>query len=261
MPNYDEADEQQEVAEFAATAKHDAAVSFEIDEAREPTDPMKHVRRGQLADARNMELLASWNLKRIRQGLGLSQQQVADKLAEDPSRVRLSQSQLAKMERGDRPWRVNEMWDIADALGVEIWEFFGAQMGSDSGELYVLAARLQYQASWEKASRLEDDYKEAVKEGMEAGRKLVDVAAYFGIKDETAMRVLAGQAERLEEVEFVVRELEGVPSFTREQLEERDRKHEAKQARHAAWAEKEWQRLAQELGERRKADETETESE
>lgn len=250
MPNYDAQSDEQEADEIAEGSKHSEAISYEMDERLEPTDPVKNATRGQLGDVADMERLASFNLRRIRQALGLSQQQVADRLAENPNRIRLSQSQLAKMERGERPWRLNEMYDIAEALGIDYMEFFSGQMRTDSPELHVLAARLKYQARWEAVERLEEDYKKVVREALEAGRNLVHTAAYYGIKDETAMHVLAGQASRNDEVEYNVKEFQSdVPLISREELAERRRKHEEDSARHKAWAEGEWQRLTREIDE------------
>jgi len=255
MTNYDAQSDEREPDELAEHARHTAAVDYEVDERLEPTDPAVNATRGQLGDARNMELLASFNLRRIRQALGLSQQQVADKLAEKPDRVRLSQSQLAKMERGERPWRLNEMYDIANALGIHYVEFFHSQMRDDSAELQVLAARLKHQALWEAAERVEEDYKKAVRAALEAGRKLVHTAAYFGIKDENAMNVLASEASRAEEVEYIVEEINDPnPRISIEESRERGRKFEESQARHRALAEEEWERLVREVEELKKQD-------
>ncbi|MFJ8027419.1 helix-turn-helix domain-containing protein [Streptomyces sp. NPDC096311] len=260
MPNYDAQSDEKEADEFAEYAKHTEAVSHEVDEHLEPTDPIKNATRGQLGDAGDMERLASFNLRRIRQALGLSQQQVADKLAERPDRVRLSQSQLAKMERGERPWRVNELWDIADALGIQYMEFFSGQMREDSPELQVLAARLKYQAAWEEAGRVEEDYKKAVRKALEAGRKLVHTAAHFGVKDDHAMHILAAQASRAEEVEYTVKDINSDrPLISREELKERHKQMAEETARHEAWAEEEWKRLTLEIEElKKKQDEDES---
>ncbi len=259
MTNYDAQSDEKEAEEFAEYEKHREAISYEVDERLEPSDPIKDATRGQLGDAADMERLASFNLRRVRQGLGLSQQQVADKLTEHPGRVRLSQSQLAKMERGDRPWRVNELWDIAAALGIDYMEFFSSQMRDDSAELHVLAARLKYQAAWEEAERVSEDYRKAVRNALEASRKLVHTAAYYGVKDDHAMHVLADQASRVEEVDYTVEDINSdVPLISREELAERHKKMAEETARHKAWAEEEWERLAREIGERKKQDEGES---
>jgi transcriptional regulator with XRE-family HTH domain len=256
MPNYDAESDENEAREYAEYAKHSEAVSYEVDEALEPSDPIKDATRGQLGDAGDMERLASFNLRRIRQALGLSQQQVADKLAEKSGRVRLSQSQLAKMERGERPWRVNELWDIADALGIQYMEFFSGQLREDSAALHVLAARLKWQAAWEEAAQIEADYKKAVRKALEAGRKLVHTAAYYGVKDDHAMHVLAAQASRADEVEGTVEEINSDgPMISREELDDRHKQFEEERARNKAWAEEEWKRLTSKIEEQKKQDE------
>lgn len=245
MPNYDA-----ESDAAAEQARHEAAVDFEVDHERDPVDPVENATRGPgVGDAGSMELLASYNLRRIRLAMGLSQQQIADKLAQKSDRVRLSQSQLAKMERGERPWRLNELYEIADALGIDHMEFFsGGHRSSDTKDLLVLAERLRYQAMWEAASTIEEDYKAAVRKALEAGQKLVDTAVYLGVKDPMAMHILEGRASRVEEVDVIVEELDTPPGqfparVSREELEERMRKSEEANERNRAWAEEEWKRL------------------
>lgn len=260
MTNYDaESDEvraaHREAAErSAAKVRHAAAVDFGIDEGLDPTDPYENAVFGQLGDDVDSETLASWNLRRIRQVLGLSQQQVSDKLAAGSGPTRLSQSQLAKIERGERPWRLNEMFDLAEALGIDYFEFFGDQRATDERSLQVLAARLRYQASIEAADRAEEAYKEVLQKQFKAGLKLVHTSAYLGVKDETALRVLAGQADIAEEVQEALQEI-GVPApevYTLPHVQARlaakpDYEKREKAARE--WAEKEWERLAAEAKE------------
>ncbi|MGW3699158.1 helix-turn-helix domain-containing protein, partial [Streptomyces sp. NPDC005056] len=194
---------------------------------------------------------SSWNLRRIRQALGLSQQQVCDKLAELPGRSRLSQSQLAKIERGERPWCVNEMFDLAEALGIQYFEFFTGQPGTDDRSMQVLSARLRYQRATDASRKAEEAYKETLKDEFKAALKLVHTSTHLGVKDETALSYLAGQAEIAEEVEESLQEI-GLPVpevYELPQVQARlaalpDAERRQKEAR--AWAEKEWERLAAE---------------
>ncbi|MEV6546392.1 helix-turn-helix transcriptional regulator [Streptomyces sp. NPDC051665] len=249
MTNYDAESDEQDQAEGAAQhARQNAAVDFDVDERLKPTDPAENATRGQIGEHVDQETLACWNLRRIRQALGLSQQQVSDKLAELGG-SRLSQSQLAKMERGERPMRVNEMFDLGAALGIHYFEFFAGQMRSDDRDLQLLAARLHYQRAVEKSERAEEAYKETVKDALRAGQKLIHTSAYLGIKDETAMVLLTDQTDRLAQVDQVMLELES-PTYgevsklphvqaklaARPAQEERYRKKRA-------WAEEEWARL------------------
>lgn len=260
MTNYDaESDEvraaHREAAErFAAKVRHEAAVDFGVDEGLDPTDPYEDAVVGQLGDDVDSETLASWNLRRIRTVLGLSQQQVSDKLAAGSGSTRLSQSQLAKIERGERPWRLNEMFDLAAALGIDYFEFFAAQMGTDERSLQVLAARLRYQAAVEATERAEEAYKEVLKKEFKAGLKLVHTSAYLGVKDETALRVLAGQAGIAEEVGEALQEIGLPPSEVYELLHVQARladkpEYEKREKAAREWAEKEWGRLAAEVKE------------
>lgn len=261
MPNYDaesdevKADIEESAQSYADKVRRTAAVDFGIDEDLDPTDPYENAVVGQLGDDVDSETLASWNLRRIRQALGLSQQQVCDKLAELPGRSRLSQSQLAKIERGERPWRVNEMFDLAEALGINQFEFFTGQLGTDDRSMQVLAARLRYQRADDVSRKAEDAYKAALKDEFKAGLKLVHTSAYLGVKDDTALRILAGWAEIAEEVEQGVQELTADSSSEllelphvqerRAALPEHARRAEAARE----WAEKEWERLAAETRE------------
>lgn len=264
MTNYDAGSAfEQAVADSAEEARRAAAVDFGIDERLEPTDIVKDATRGQLGDHVDQETLASWNLRRIRQALGLSQQQVSDKLAElGLGRSRLSQSQLAKMERGERPFRVNEMYDLAEALGIDPFEFFAGQMWDDDRELRLLAARLGYQRAVDEVEQAEEVYKEAVRRALHAGRKLVNVSAYVGIKDATAMGILAAQAPLANEIEEAALEIE-TPDDERWHLPHVQAKLAAKPAyeerlrKNAEWAEEQWARRAKQAEEQRKADEGE----
>lgn len=135
------------------------------------------------------ESLASYNLKQIRKTLGMSQQQIADRIAQ-VSDVKLSQTQIAKIERGERPWRVNEMFAIAEALGVDYHELFTGQPASNDPQMLVLAARLKLQ----RAEALEDDarelWRDAAYRRFECEEELVRMAAAHGIEEPTVFKVL-----------------------------------------------------------------------
>ncbi|MFD3656996.1 helix-turn-helix domain-containing protein [Streptomyces sp. NPDC058620] len=258
MTNYDAGSEEVEARHQAAAertssaVRRSAAVENAVDEVLDPKDPYENAVTGQLGDDVDSETLASWNLRRIRQVLKLSQQQVCDKLAELPGRSRLSQSQLAKIERGERPWRVNEMFDLAEALGVEYFDFFSDQMGTDERSMKVLAARLRYQRAIHAADEAERLFQEALKEQFDAGLKLVHTSAYLGVKDGTALSVLAGQAEIADEVAETLQEI-GMPAAEALALPHVQAKranvpyYDRRQKMAAEWAEEEWERLAAEV--------------
>lgn len=261
MPNYDaESDEvKSDIRESAEqqveAARKDAAVGFAVDEAFKPTDPYEDAVTGQLGDDVDTETLASWNLRRIRQVLGLSQQQVSDKLAEIPGGSRLSQSQLAKIERGERPWRVNEMFDLAEALGLDAFDFLSGQMGTDDGSLAVLAARLRYQRAAHAAYKAGETYRELLEVEHRAALKLLHTSTYQGIKDETALRWLEGQAavaedvgETLVQLGMTAAEVAAEPAAQPPVLSAAD-SVDARREALRAWAEREWERVAAEAKE------------
>ena len=97
------------------------------------------------------ESVASLNLKRIRRALGVSQQQIAAKLAKSVGPVRLAQTQIAKIERGERPWRLNEVVAIASVLGVSIEDLLSHKGVEDDLDVRLMAARLDFRRSIEVA--------------------------------------------------------------------------------------------------------------
>ncbi|MEU3667577.1 helix-turn-helix transcriptional regulator [Streptomyces virginiae] len=194
MTNYDAED--QGVQEIRRREEEVASWVDDRDDADTPVDdaPMAFV---------DSESLASHNLKIIRRHLGVSQQQIAERLPEvSNGSVRLAQTQIAKIERGERPWRVNEMFAIAAALGVSWSELF--QGGVTEGEteeerarLLMLGARLKYQqaqAAVEEARRV---LEVAVAEAARAGRAMVRTSVELEIADPTVLHFLSmGHASR-----------------------------------------------------------------
>lgn len=127
------------------------------------------------------ESIASFNLKRIRTALGLSQQQIADRItAARPSGAKMSQTQIAKIERGERPWRVNEMMMIADVLGVHWDEFFHIVPGEDYTRLDIEAARLRYEQAKALADEAREAWREAASKMYEVEEEFVRLAARSG---------------------------------------------------------------------------------
>ncbi|MFD6474419.1 helix-turn-helix domain-containing protein [Streptomyces anulatus] len=182
-------------------------------------------------DGLDSESLASFNLRRIRKELGFSQQQIADHLKEKmPEGVRLSQTQIAKIERGERPWRVNEMMAIADALAIRWDEFFRVVPGEDYRQLELEAARLRR----ERARTLEQDARElwrrAARDEYEADEYFLRVAAKYGIEDPYVMVALEN---RYYHQDYVKDSLEG-PDLDFPALEER--RKEALEYAQREWA-------------------------
>jgi transcriptional regulator with XRE-family HTH domain len=86
------------------------------------------------------ELRIGRNLRRIRESLDLSQQDVAERLTKLGHRFH--QTQVAKIERGERAVRVNEWIAIAEALGVMPMALMAGGLGTDDA---VFEARLQFE--------------------------------------------------------------------------------------------------------------------
>lgn len=140
------------------------------------------------------ETLASFNLKQIRSALGISQQQIADKLSEDRAAghhdVKLSQTQIAKIERGERPWRLNELIAIAAALGVEMEEFFKAQSAANDALMLVRTAKLKYQRAEARVEDAREALRLALRASYEAENELIKAAARHQVWDEKVLTLL-----------------------------------------------------------------------
>lgn len=138
------------------------------------------------------EALASWNLKRIRTALGISQQQIADELAKDsPLGIRLSQSQIAKIERRERPWRVNELFAIAHVLNCRFDDFFQAQGVGEDSDMTMLVERIKYQSAEERAGIARFQWLRLARSAQEAANHYFEVAAKNGFKDPDVLRIKA----------------------------------------------------------------------
>ncbi|MCF0087136.1 hypothetical protein B0E37_02196 [Streptomyces sp. MH192] len=86
------------------------------------------------------ELRIGRNLRRIRESLELSQQDIAERLTKLGHRFH--QTQVAKIERGERAVRVNEWIAISEALGVMPLALMAGGLGTDDA---VFQARLQFE--------------------------------------------------------------------------------------------------------------------
>lgn len=88
------------------------------------------------------ELRIGRNMRRIRESLDLSQADLADRLSKLGQRFH--QTQVAKIERGERAVRVNEWIAISEALGVMPMALMAGGLGTDDA---VFEARLQFERS------------------------------------------------------------------------------------------------------------------
>lgn len=184
MPDYDER------ARDAVERRADAtALDVRATALTEEEGPLEHP-----FEWVDSESLASHNLKIIRNQLGISQQQIAERLAQvQGGHVRLAQTQIAKIERGERPWRVNEMFAIAEALGVDWIELFRGgpkDPDVDDSHLLMLGARNKYTQAQKRASEAKDEWVEAETEELKVGMEMARTAARLGIEDPTVLRFL-----------------------------------------------------------------------
>jgi len=183
------------------------------------------------------ESLASFNLRQIRKELGFSQQQIADRVNSDPrAGVKLSQTVIAKIERGERPWRVNEMSAIAAALGIHWGEFFRVRPEDDHSLLDVEAARLRYEQAGSLEEEAREAWREAARKQYEAQEEFLRLAARHGVYDwkvELALemrRAHQGYVKKVENEEIKI-DWEGF---------------EERKSERANFAKQEWERLVAE---------------
>lgn len=179
MTNYDDLSGEERVlaADAEATAVQEVA-------ADPPTDNDDALSSDHVMDWADPESLASWNLKRIRKAMGVSQQQISERLAQIPGGVRLAQTQIAKIERGERPWRMNELFAISGALNIDWREFFDARGASEDKKLVLLAARLKYQEAEQGEDAARMAWHRAAKHKAEIGLEMCRTAAKLGVWDD-----------------------------------------------------------------------------
>ncbi|MEU6702568.1 helix-turn-helix transcriptional regulator [Streptomyces wuyuanensis] len=182
MTNYDGEDRR-----VLSHTEMDARAGAEVDEEHkdQPESPRRYV---------DSESLASHNLKVIRKRLGVSQQQIAERLPHVfGGLVRLAQTQIAKIERGERPWRVNEMFAIAEALDISWHELFRGgplEEGENDDHLLMLGARIKYQQAQRKTEEAKEAWEKAAREELEAGMEMARTAAELEIVDTEVMQFL-----------------------------------------------------------------------
>lgn len=196
----------------------------------------KHGPMDDALEGLDSESLASYNLRRIRKELGVSQQQIADRIAAArPGGAKLSQTQIAKIERGERPWRLNELSMIAAALGVGWEEFFSIRPGEDYARLDIEAARLRYEQAKALSEEARQAWRDAARREYEAEEEFLRLAARSGYKHPDA--VFALQMRWLHQ--DYVKDVEERTGVDVDQVGRR-----AQEA--AEFAEREWERLVTE---------------
>lgn len=140
------------------------------------------------------------NLRRIREGLKLTQGDIASRLKAQG--LRFHQSQVAKIERGERPLRVNEWIAIAEALGVSSEALMAGGPETDDD---LFEAKLMY----ERCRQIVDDagvrlheagsfYEQALLQFYDVRERYREVAIEHGVEpDEPKFLLVHEAAERL----------------------------------------------------------------
>ncbi|MDX2948174.1 helix-turn-helix domain-containing protein [Streptomyces caniscabiei] len=110
------------------------------------------------------ERIIGREMRRLRERLGITQQDIAARMIKDG--FRFHQTQIAKMERGERPIRVNEWLSIAAALGTTPQEMLASALAAnaeDSHQDQLTLADLQEQKGEveERMLRLREEVQQA----------------------------------------------------------------------------------------------------
>ncbi|WP_175548653.1 helix-turn-helix domain-containing protein [Mangrovactinospora gilvigrisea] len=124
------------------------------------------------------EALVAYNLRQIRKARRVSQ----DDLAELMTRrgFKMHQTQIAKMERGARPIRLDEAISLAACLGVPAEPFMSQPVGDESDpDFEFMQARFDVQVArreWEAAAEAEEEtrnrYNQAIDRIYEVSQRL-----------------------------------------------------------------------------------------
>lgn len=234
MSNYDAESMERRLAAEAEETGAELAGEARLDDLIERPPPEE----SSILEGVDSETRASWNLKRIRQLIGMSQQQLADKLAEGG--VRMSQSQIAKIERGERPWRLNEFMAIEEALGVTPFSLFQGEYYKDDPSLSIVAAELRLGVCYEDENRVKEKWLDVARKRYEAEEVLLKVCADQGVRNATAMNVLRNRHSQDEYVQRVVEEMEEGFNINLERAAEYKKKSEEQRKVAQQYAEEQW---------------------
>lgn len=177
-------------------------LSFNLMETEDPLAPLK-----------NAERTIGRNMRRIREALNLTQQEVADRMVKNG--LRFHQTQIAKMERGERPIRVNEWIAIAEALGVTTEALM--QHGPNTDDR-LFEAKLVYERMriivdnlGQQLHEIGVEYEQALKDFIMAREYYLDMAKEFGVEPEEPNNYLVHEAaEKLKKMESTGEYFEGV---------------------------------------------------
>jgi transcriptional regulator with XRE-family HTH domain len=166
-----------------------------------------------LAPLNDTERTIGRNMRRIREKLELTQQEVAERMLK--SGFRFHQTQIAKMERGERPIRVNEWIAIARALGVSIDALTARGPATDDRlfEAKLIYERMRIMAD-DLGRQLHEvgvQYEQVMTEFLLARQYYYETAVEFGVEPEDPHYMLVHEtAEKLKRMESTGEYFEGV---------------------------------------------------
>ena len=166
-----------------------------------------------LAPLNDAERLIGRNMRRIREQLNLTQQEIAERMVKDG--FRFHQTQLAKMERGERPIRVNEWYAIARALGVTSDALMERGPNTDDrlfeAKLIYERMRIVVDDLGKRLHEIGLEYEHALQNFILAREHYHETAADFGVEpDEPQALLVHEMAEKLKKMEAAGEYFEGV---------------------------------------------------
>jgi len=186
-------------------------LSFNLMETDDPQTP------------RDPERVIGREMRRIRERLGLTQLEVAERMLNNG--FRFHQTQIAKMERGERPIRVNEWIAIATALGTTPQDMLASAIGAHIGESpqkRLSRAELEWQRdAMHQRLRAAEDSLSRAREHHAATRAARDAAE--AAAREAEMRLVEAQARASEYaagVEYLDRQIWDARTSERRDQEE-----------------------------------------
>ncbi|UGQ14330.1 helix-turn-helix domain-containing protein [Yinghuangia sp. ASG 101] len=126
------------------------------------------------------EALVAHNLRHLRKAMHLSQEHIADAMTERG--FKMHQTQVAKIENGSRPIRLDEAMAIADILSIPPLAFISeAVVGAGDREFDLLQARFRVDAAEADVERLMEQHDEAVQHLEAERRRLRQLADDLGL--------------------------------------------------------------------------------
>ncbi|MDG4856722.1 helix-turn-helix transcriptional regulator [Streptomyces sp. T-3] len=129
------------------------------------------------------EALVAHNLRRLRKAFRLSQDDIAERMRR--LGFKFHQTQVAKIERGDRPLRYDEVLALAEVLSVPALPFMTEPVaGEGEAEFELLEAKFRVQAAQQEHETARDLADKAQEHYEEVLREYREIAERLGAEDE-----------------------------------------------------------------------------